>query len=305
MSGRDPGKLRPLREAVGLVEPGSHVSLGGFSLARNVIAFAQEIIRQGKRGLTLSQALAGMDTDLLVGAGCAERLIFGGGSLGRFGSLPCIARAIEKREIAIEESSSFAVTSRYLAAALGIPFLPLKSLLGSDLFRTLQAGEGADAVREMACPFTGEPLLLVRALSPDWAILHVQVADTEGNVRIYGARGHNVEQARAARRVMVIAEEVISPDVMREHPEWTVLPGHRVGVVVHQPFGAHPTAVFRSYDYDAEALHRYVREAAEPARFEACVQQYIHETGDFAGYLEAVGGAQRLESLRADPARGY
>ncbi|MBI3077808.1 MAG: CoA transferase subunit A [Deltaproteobacteria bacterium] len=305
MIGKDSGKVRGLREAVALVEPGSHVSLGGFSLARNVIAFAHEVIRQGKRSLTLSQSLGGMDTDLLVGAGCADRLIFGGGSLGRFGSLPCIARAIEKREIPVEESSSFAVTSRYLAAALGIPFLPIKSLLGSDLLRALQAGEGAATVREMACPFTGEALLLVRALSPDWAVLHVQMADTDGNVRIYGARGHSVEQARAARRVMAIAEEVVSPALMREHPEWTVLPGHRVDVVVHQPFGAYPTAVFRSYDYDAEALRGYVQAAEDSARFDAYVQQYIHEMGDFAGYLEAVGGARRLETLRADPARGY
>ncbi len=298
------GKVKPLAEVVRTVPPGAHIALGGFATSRNPIAFVHELIRQNKNDLTLSQCVMGMDTDLLVGAGLVRRLIVGGGSLDRFGLVQCVNRARESGTVQSIDSTSLSVCFGYLAGALGISFIPIKSMLASEMLERLLR-DAPEYLRLGTCPFTGEAYVFLRALTPDVAVVHVQVADSEGNCRIRGPRWENEEQAKAARRVVVITEELVSTDEIRREPERTVIPGHRVEAVVHQPYGAHPTAVFGCYDYDAEHLTQYVEQTKTAEGTEAYLRTYIRGTQDHRAYLEKVGGERKLNLLKADPVLGY
>ncbi len=298
-------KVKSIADVVRTIPDGSHVALGGFAVARNAIVPVHELIRQQKKNLTVSQCVMGLDTDLLVGAGLVSRLMVGGGSLDRFGRVECVNRARESGSVISLDMSSLSVCFGYLAGALGISFIPVKSLISSEILERLERGPGADNLRRMKCPFTGEEYLLLRAIQPDVSFVHVQRADRAGNCQIDGPRWENEEQSKAARRVVVVAEELVSTDYIRRSPERTIIPGHRVEAVVHQPFGAHPTAVFGCYDYDAEHLELYVEHARQPERVRDYQDRFILGTRDHWEYLEAVGGLKRLEGLRADRILGY
>src|SRR5512136_1180060 len=151
-------KLTTLQEAVASIPSGSHLALSGFAITRCAMAFAQEVIRQGIRGLTISQCVGAMDADILVGGGAVERIIYGGGSLDRFGRLACVNRGIESGSLIAEEYSSLSVAFRYLAGSLGLPFMPIRSLRGSDILRQIEKRTGAD-VATITDPFTGESWL--------------------------------------------------------------------------------------------------------------------------------------------------
>lgn len=298
-------KVRSITEAAALVKDGDHLAFSGFACNRNAVAFAHALVRQGQRDLVLSQAILGLEADLLVGTGQVRKLIYGGGSLDRFGQLQRVNEAYEHGTVVCEYTSSLAVCFRYLAGALGLPFMPIKSLLGSDLLPALQGETAVGDYREMADPFSGEPLVAMRALVPDVAVVLAQFADAEGNARVLGPRWDNNEAAKAARQVVVIAEHVVSTDVIRQQPELTLLPAFRVAAVVPVPYGAHPTALYGCYDYDAEHLQRYARMNRTQNDFDAYVAQYVRGSRDWGDYLEQVGGPTVLRQLHADPERGY
>ncbi|MBI4790681.1 MAG: CoA transferase subunit A [Chloroflexi bacterium] len=297
-------KVATLSEAVASIPSGSHLALSGFAITRCNMAFAREVIRQGIRGLTISHCVGAMDGDLLVGAGAVERLIYGGGSLDRFGRLSCVNRGIENGSLCAEEYTSLSIAFRYLAGSLGLPFIPIRSLRGSDLFERLQEQDGSKTAM-IADPFTGEQWLVLKPLVPDVAIVQVQVADEEGNASIFGPRWDNAEQARAAKRTIVIAEEIASTEMTRRNPEQVAIPGFLVSHVVHLPFGAHPSSVYRVYDYDAEEIERYAEAMNKPESVKAYLDQYVYGVKDHWEYLERVGGMKRLDALRADLLLGY
>lgn len=298
-------KIKTAAEVVASVPEGAHIALGGFAIARNVIAVVHELIRQQKRNLTVSQGVAGLDTDLLVGAGLVKRLIIGGGSLDRFGPVHCINRARETGSLAFEDWTSLSISFRYLAGALGLSFIPIKSLIASEVLQRLQRGGGAGEVAAMKCPFTGEDYVAMTALTPDVSFVHVQSTDAEGNCRIDGPRWENEEQAKAARRLIVIAEEIVPTETIQREPERTIIPAHRVEAVIHQPYGAHPTAVFGRYDYDAAHLKLYVEHSKRAERIGYYISEYILSTKDHREYLGKIGGTAQMQKLKADPALGY
>jgi len=297
-------KVTTLSAAVATIPSGSHVALSGFAIARCTMAFAREVIRQGINHLTISQCVGAMDADLLVGAGAVERIIYGGGSLDRFGRLACVNRGIEDGSLVAEEYSSLSVAFRYLAGSLGLPFMPIRSLRGSDLLRQIEERSPAD-VATIVDPFSGESWLALKPLTPDVAVVQVQAADEEGNAWISGPRWDNVEQAKASTRSILITERLVSGDTIRQNPEKTMIPGLLVSHVVELPFSAHPTSVYGSYDYDAEQIERYVEGTCTPAALRVYLDEYVYGVKDHAAYLEKVGGAARLEALRADPLLGY
>lgn len=298
-------KLKSAREVVQSIPSGSHIGLGGFSIARNPIVLVHELIRQQKKDLTISQGVAGLDTDLLVGAGLVKRLIIGGGSLDRFGPVHCVNRARETRSVQSEDYTSLSICFRYLAGALGLSYIPIKSLLASEILKRLETGTGAKEVKRSECPFTGEEYVLLRALTPDVSFIHVQIADREGNCQISGPRWENEEQAKAGRRLIVVAEEIVSTEYIQRMPERTVIPGHRVEAVVHQPFGGVPTAVFGCYDYDAEHLRMYVDHVRSPERVKDYLSEFVLGCSDHWGYLDKLGGLRKMEEIRADRVLGY
>jgi acyl CoA:acetate/3-ketoacid CoA transferase alpha subunit len=297
-------KLSTLTEAVASIPSGAHLALSGFAITRCTMAFTREVIRQGINNLTISQCVGAMDADMLVGAGAVTRMIYGGGSLDRFGRLNCVNRGIENGTLAAEEYSSLSVAFRYLAGALGIPFIPIRSLRGSDLMSQLKEKSGAN-LANITDPFTGEDWPVLKPLLPDVAIVQVQVADEEGNAWIVGPRWDNSEQVRASQRTIVITERVVSDETIRQNPERTVIPGLFVSHVVELPFAAHPTSVYRSYDYDAKQIQAYVEATRTPESFSAYLDQFVYGVKDHWEYLERIGGLGHLNSLQSDPVLGY
>jgi len=280
------GKVVSLREASACVEDGAHVALGGFAITRCAVAAVRELVRAGRRELLVSQATGGLDTDLLAGGGCVRRIVSSGGSLDRFGPLHAVNRAILAGEIDFEEYSSLAVTLRFLAAALGLPFLPAKSMLGSDLLTNL-AGR-SESVRLERDPFTGAPVVALAPLRPDVAFVHVDIADEAGNAVVGGPTWNIRETALAARRTVVLAEEVVSTGSL--DPNAVTIPGPFVDSVVQVPFGAHPTAVAGRYDYDREHLELYVAAAREGGDvYAGYLDEYVFGVDSHERYLERVG----------------
>jgi acyl CoA:acetate/3-ketoacid CoA transferase alpha subunit len=297
-------KLTTLTEAVASIPSGAHLALSGFAITRCTMAFAREVIRQGIKDLTISQCVGAMDADMLVGAGAVTRMIYGGGSLDRFGRLNCVNLGIEDGTLAAEEYSSLSVAFRYLAGALGIPFMPIRSLRGSDLMSQLKEQSGSN-IANITDPFTGDDWPVLKPLLPDVAVIQVQVADQEGNAWIMGPRWDNSEQARASKRTIIITERIVTDETIRQNPERTVIPGLFVSHVVELPFSAHPTSVYRTYDYDAAQIQAYVEATRTPESFRTYLDQYVYGVKDHWEYLERIGGLQHLNSLQADPVLGY
>jgi glutaconate CoA-transferase subunit A len=297
-------KLSTLAEAVASIPGGAHVALSGFAIARCAMAFAHEVIRQGITGLTVSQCVAAMDADILVGGGAVERIVYGGGSRGRFGQHHCLNRGIQDGTLVAEEYSSLSMTFRYLAGSLGLPFIPIRSLRGSDILKRLQKVAPSE-IGYVDDPFTGDDWLVLKPLLPDVAVVQVQMADEEGNAWILGARWDNAEQVRASQRAIVITERLVSTEAIRRTPELTVIPGFRVSHVVHLPFSAHPSSVYHAYDYDADHMKQYADASKTPEGLRNYLDKYVYGARDHWEYLERIGSMEHLARLVADPTLGY
>jgi acyl CoA:acetate/3-ketoacid CoA transferase alpha subunit len=241
-------KVSSLTEALSAVKDGMHLALNGFAITRSAVAAAAELIRAGRRGLTLTQVIGSLETDLLVGSGCVDRLIYSGGSLDRFGPLHSVNRAISAG-LAAEEYSTLSLTLRLLAGSLGLPFLPTRSLIGSQLLEQLTPTRGAMMITD---PFSGSPVLAVSAIRPDVAIVHADVCDERGNASVSGPLWSIRETALASATVIVTAERVVRPGGI--DPDRVSIPGAVVAAVAEVPGGARPTALYGAYDYDSAQL---------------------------------------------------
>lgn len=297
-------KLSTLAEAVASIPSGVHVALPGFATARCAMAFAHEVIRQRTKKLTISQCVGAMDADVLVGAEAAERIVYGGGSRGRTGQHHCINRAIEQGILCTEEFSSLSMTFRYLAGSLGLPFIPIRSLNGSDILKQLEE-KTPPLVGRLQDPFSGEEWLVLKPLEPDVAVIQVQVADEEGNAWILGPRWDNEEQVKASKRTIVMTEQLVSTETIRRYPERTLVHGFRVSHVVHLPFSAHPSSVYGVYDFDKEHIDLYAQASKTPQGLQEYLDKYVYGVKDHWEYLEQIGGMKYLDELRADPILGY
>jgi glutaconate CoA-transferase subunit A len=299
---RSADKVMSAAEAVTrFVRPGAVVGMGGQNIGRCPMALAHEIIRQRIGGLSVVGCNLSISMDQLVGAGLVKRTVCGSGNLERFGTTFCWRRGIEEGTLEVEDYSHLAMVTRFLAGEMGVPFMPTRSLLGSDLLRA--PGDGlrpADSPIVIDNPWApGEPVVLVPALLPDVSIVHVQRADPMGNLIIEGFATHEPEMIRASRHVIVSCEELVSTDEIRAHPEQTTVPFIYVSAVVVQPFGAYPTSTYRYYDYDAAHVAAY--QAAAQASSQAVtryLQDYVWGCVGFDGYLARAAGGERLEFLK-------
>ncbi len=275
------------------VHDGDTVAIEGFT---HLISFAagHEIIRQGKRDLTLCRLTPDLIYDQMIAAGCARKLVFSWAGNPGAGPLYALRRAVEEgvpAPLEIEEYTHFGMVARFAAGASGLPFLPLKTFTGSDL------GRVNPQIREVVCPFTGERLAAVPALRPDVTIVHVQRADEGGSAQVWGLLGVQKEAAFAAKRVIVVAEEIVSEEVIRADPNRTLLPGFAVQAVVHEPFGCHPSFAQGYYDRDNDFYLAWREVSQDRERLEAWLDQWVHGVADRAEYVERM--APRLERLRA------
>jgi glutaconate CoA-transferase, subunit A len=302
VTGQVTSKVLGLADAAARVPDGAHLTISGFAHSLAPLAFVRELIRQGKGNFELTSMGDCWAVDMLAGAGRVRRARLSNYMFEGFGRCPNFSRAVETGAMQVDDYSHFAVTSRWMAAALGLPSMPVRTMLGTDLVRKKPL-DRADIV-EAPCPLTGEPLLFVRASRPDFAILHASRADTEGNVQLFGTSSTIEEQARAARRVLVTVEEIVPEGTIREQPELTLLPGFLVEAVIPVPFGAHPTGMFRYYDFDREHVTGYMTAARSPEAFRQYLDAYVFGVPEHGAYLQKIG-IRRLMALRADPWRGY
>ncbi len=299
---RPRSKIIGLAEAAARIPHGAHLTISGFAHSLAPLALVRELIRQGKGDFELTSMGDCWAVDMLAGAGRVSRARFSNYMFEGFGRCPNFSRAVETGAMRVDDYSHFAVTSRWMAAALGLPSMPVRSMLGTDLLRRKPLDK--DDLVEAPCPVTGERLLFVRASRPDVALLHASRADAEGNVQIFGTTSTIEEQARAAKRVIVSVEEIVPEGVVREQAEFTLIPGFLVEAVVPAPFGAHPTGMFRYYDFDREHVAGYMQAGKSPESFRRYLDEFVLGVPGHAEYLKKIG-IRRLMALRADPWRGY
>jgi len=300
MHEKRPDKIVTLYEAAAIVKDGDHIALSGFGMVRNPLPLVFELIRQGRKDLTISQSLISFDADLLVGAGCVRKIIYGGVTFGRLTRAPRVVEAIENKTIELEEYSILAMSFKYLAGALGIPFIPINSLIGTDLVNNLK-----DKVVYYKGPITKEPTVLLTPLNPDIAIIHVQISDIQGNAIIYGPLWDNKEMAKSSKKVILIADKIISQPMMQSKAERIAIPGHRVSAVVPLTFGAYFTGSYRHYDFDEDHCLLYIQHAKELKTFNEYLDKYIYSVRDHFEFLEKIGGIRKVEKLMADFYYGY
>jgi glutaconate CoA-transferase, subunit A len=280
------------REAVSMVRDGDHIAIGGTLYSRTPMALLFELLRTGRTGLTLSRPLACHETDLFLASGAAQRVVTSWVGIGlRWGLSPVLRHYVENGLAAYDEWSHLALGLRYRAAAMGVPFLPTRTMLGSELAERNQT-------QRVSCPYTGEELLAVPALVPDVTILHVHRADVYGNVQVDGYRHMDVDMARAARRVIVSAEEIVGPEVIEAEPAATMLPHFTVDAVVEAPFGAYPHECYGRYEADTGHFDDYVALLREhgPDGARRYVESNVLAHEDFDGFLQAAP-AGRLREL--------
>jgi glutaconate CoA-transferase subunit A len=286
-----------MAEAVGrFVSDGDVVAAEGFT---HLIPFAagHEIIRQGRRNLTLCRMTPDLLYDQMVAAGVATKLVFGWLGNPGVGSLHAIRRAIEKETpnaLELEEYSHFGMISRYMAGAARLPFMPLRNYHGTQL------PEVNPLIRPVANPYTEETLYAVPPLEPDVTIVHAQRADEEGNTQVWGLVGVQKEAAFAAGKVIVVVEEIVSQETIRRDPNRTLIPGLIVDAVVHEPFGAHPSFVQGFYDRDNDFYVEWDRVSRTGAGLSRYLDEWVHGVPDRTAYVEKLG-AETRERLRPEP----
>ena len=296
----------------------SHISVGGFTLSRNPMAAVHEIIRQGIKGLHLYAHSNGQGLDELVGAGAVAKVEIAYSGNGRFApTCLCFKRHVIENQLMVEDYTNFQMALRFLAGAMGVPFLPTTTSLGTDIIekwgfdKDLRKADERLSKKKLEVidnPFSRnhipEKIVLVPAIHPDVTLIHAQMADTHGTVRIKGLTFSDVEQAKASRHVIVTCDELLPPGILNQDPQANQLPSFCVDAVVHVPFGAYPTACYGLYDYDPAFLDQYRDTAETQEKFNAYVREFILETKNHEGFLQKACG-KRIEELRADPETGY
>jgi glutaconate CoA-transferase subunit A len=289
-----------MREAiVSFVPDGASVCMGAALEALIPFAAGHELIRQGRRDLTVIGPISDMLFDQLIGAGCVAKVAAAWVGNVSAGLGHNYRRAVEHgapRTIEVEDHSNLTLAVALQAGALGAPYIPTRSLLGTDLLRS------NPRFRAATDPWSGAPLVLVPALTPDVAILHVQRADEEGHAHVWGTLGVTREAALAARRVILVAEEICPRDRLLSDPNLVLAPPFKVAAVVPEPFGAYPSPVQGHYARDHDFFHRYHDESRTPEGNRQWLAEWVLGVGDWTGFLARVG-SERLDELRVKQPR--
>jgi glutaconate CoA-transferase subunit A len=288
-------KVATMRDAVAeLVRDGDTVAIEGFT---HLISFAagHEIIRQGRRELTLARLTPDLIYDQMIAAGVARKLVFSWLGNPGVGGLGAIRRRIEgeipDEPLELEEYSHFGMVGRYTAGAMNLPFFPLRSYFETDL------PVANPLIRPIASPYGDGTVYAVPPLRPDVTIVHAQRASAGGDTQVWGLLGCQKEAAFAAERVIVVVEEVVDEAVIRADPNRTIIPGLIVDAVVVEPWGAHPSYVQGAYDRDNRFYLDWDPISRDEAATQAWLREWVFDVEGRAGYLEKLG-AERLAALR-------
>ncbi len=286
-------KITDLKSAIQrLVQDGDYLGIGGFGMDRIPAAALHEIVRQKKKHLALAGHTATHDGQILCAGGCIDKVdaayVVG---IELLGLSPNYRRVFQEGKVKVTEWTNATLAWRFKAAAMGLSFLPVRSMLGTETIKHSRA-------IEYKCPFTGEIYALVPACSPDVAIIHVPRADEFGNCQIDGITVSDSDLARASKKIIITTEEIISTDQIRSEPERTIIPYYCVDAVVHVPYGSYPCNMPGKYYFDLEHLREWSEAEKELQTFEKFLNKYIYDIKDWNGYLEICGGKNKLEELK-------
>ena len=311
-----PSKVMSAEEAVGrFVQDGDCIAFGGFVTNRRPYALVREVIRQKRRDLYIEGGPSGGDVDMLIGAGCVAAIQVS--YIANSGYTQVSRRfreAVEQGRLLFEDYSLDVQTIAYHGAALGLPYVPVKNMLGSDLADKwgISLQERKKHPKLPAQKFViqddpvhpGSKLCCVPTPEIDVALIHAQMASPDGTVRILGASFQDLDIAMAAKHTIVSCEQVVSNEEIRRHPERNSLTGLCVDAVVEAPYGAHPSQCFGCYDYDGQFYLAYDKVSRTQEDFDAFLREYVENCPDHSTYLEKIG-VEHLLSLRVKPGFGY
>lgn len=280
------------------IADGDYVAVGGFGGDRIPTAVLHEILRQGKQDLSLAGHTATHDFQIL----CAGNLTGRGRTFRKVdvayivglearGLSPHARRVAEAGDIELCEWSNYALALRFKAAAMGVPFLPCRTMAGTDTF-------ARSAARMIDCPFTGQRLTAVPALYPDVGIVHVHEADRFGNCRIQGTTVADVDLARASRKLIVTCERLVPEEEIQRDPSRTLIPFFCVDAVCEVPFGSYPANMPGEYFSDEDHLRAWLEAEKDLDTYQAFLRRHIFDVPDFEAYLQVCGGLGRLQELR-------
>jgi acyl CoA:acetate/3-ketoacid CoA transferase alpha subunit len=273
------------------VKDGDFVGIEIYGCVRAPMSLTRELVRQGRKHLKLAgQGVHEMD--ILLASGAVESVDWAYIGWEVYGVSPLVRRAVESGTVKqIVEWSNAALSWRYKAGAMGIPFIPCRTMLGTDTLRK-------SAAKVIECPFTGHPVALLPALVLDVGLVHVQRADKYGNCQIDGISAFAAEMTKASKRVIVSAEEIVDTDeVIRTRPHCTIIPYYIVDAVVHAPFGSHPGEMACMYERDSELYAEFMEAGKKAETTKTWFDKYIYGVPDHDAYLDLVG-RKRLEALR-------
>lgn len=287
-------KTMSAKEAVSrFVHDGDFVASGGFGHVRVSMAIIYEIIRQKKRNLIMAGKTAVHDLDILVASNCVNKVevAYSFGHELR-GLSPGSRRMVESGQCTvIAETSNAGYQWRFLAAMMGVSFVPSRNLLGTDT-------GNYSSCRVVKDPFSGKPINLIPAAYPDAAFIHIHRCDVYGNAQIDGIVVEDVELSRCARRLIITTEEIVDNEVIRREPWKTKIPFFVVDAVVEVPYGSHPCEMPGMYYYDEEHIAEWLRLSRTPEGVDEYLQKYVFNVDDFEDYLELCGGVKKLNYLK-------
>jgi 3-oxoacid CoA-transferase subunit A/glutaconate CoA-transferase subunit A len=275
------------------IDDGSFIASGGFGHVRVSMALIYELIRQRKQRLILAGKTAVHDCDILVGSGCVDRVevAYSFGHELR-GLSPASRRMVQSGQCkVVAEISNAAYQWRFLAGMMGIPFIPCRTMLGTDTLNY-------SSCKVVKDPFSGKPVNLVPAAYPDAALIHVHRCDIHGNAQIDGIMVEDFELARCARRTIITTEEIVATEIIRREPWKTVIPYFVVDAVVETPFGSHPCEMPGAYYYDEDHIAEWLRLSKTQKGGAEYLNKYVFGVADFEEYLEICGGINQLNYLR-------
>jgi len=288
-------KVMSLEEASNFVNNGDHVAVGGCTASRTPMAMIWSLIRARKSDLSISRSITSTEGDLFFSSGISKHILTSWFSQGIVWGISKVMRHYTENQLAIfEEWSHMSIGLRYRAGAMGIPYIPTRSMLGSDIINQL------DDIKEATCPFTQEKLALLPALNPDVAIIHVQRCDAHGNAQIDGLTFMDIDMAMAANRVILTTERIVSNDQIRRAPDQTKIPFITVDAVVEVPFGSAPHECYGMYEPFFDHMDYYAELTAKDpvAGAQEYLERFYYEPKDWNEYLSLLGVEAMMDATR-------
>lgn len=284
-------KVMSEKEAISnFVTEGCYMGVELYGSVRCPMSLVREVVRQDIGELSLA-GQGVLENDLLIAAGLVKKLDITYHGYEVFGISPVLRRACETGAIETVEWSNAALAWRFKAAGMGLPFLPVRSMLGTDTFNY-------SAAKEIECPFTGQKLCALPALTLDVGLIHVHRCDEFGNAQIDGISGFAMEMARASKRLIISTEEIVPHEEIARYPERTLIPYYIVDAVVHAPGGALPGEMPYVYWRDEEHMKLYFDNAKDVEGVEKYVDEWVRGTKDQAQFVERIGGEKKMAELR-------